>query len=304
MPSDYADIFLISKEAVGFLALESDQSHCLDRFSFDDDMPFESTEGLMMMMSHNSIVHLCGGGTDVCYIMDLNEPGPATVNQNLKLLTPRSGAFAVETRNNEFWITGGVSGDGTGSPLSSTEIMRDGNMLPGPNLPVGLTDHCIARINHTHLLIHGGSLDGVQPTNRAFIFNIELEVTTEVRGSEESASNHICGMSIDEEEHRKIFIVGGRESKSHVEIYNVIEDTWETGSPLPGEAQGTKAIQLEDTFQVIDQTGKILEYDVGDKVWREWPKSVLVDNSNGGVLAIPAPTSLRTKCLEIPTRIA
>lgn len=161
LSADFADVFVISPAVVGFLTLDPDNHDCLDRFTFEADVPFESTVGMNMMMSNNSVVHICGGGSDVCYTKDLTNPAQkAAVNPDLKLTTARTGAFAIETRcaccyskdlfhsmfhqrANEFWITGGR--DAGGSILRSTEILRDGEILPGPDLPVALVNHCMAR---------------------------------------------------------------------------------------------------------------------------------------------------------------
>ncbi len=66
-----------------------------------------------------------------------------------------------------------------------------------------------------------------------------------------AVSNHACGMTVDDDEKRHIFIVSAIEgNRSRVEIYSVSEDTWQRGPDMPGRIRGTRTIQLEDTFQV------------------------------------------------------
>ena len=79
-------------------------------------------------------------------------------------------------------------------------------------------------------------------------------------------ASHACGMTVDEEERRHIFVVYNKDnnnrnfydndvdgdggSSSAVEIYSVSDDAWTHGPDMPGTIAGTRAIQLEDTFQV------------------------------------------------------
>jgi hypothetical protein len=70
-------------------------------------------------------------------------------------------------------------------------------------------------------------------------------------------TDHACGMTVDEEENRHIFHVspyvydssGVTSNRSKVEIYSMTENVWVDGPDMPGRIAGTRAIQLEDTFQ-------------------------------------------------------
>ena len=106
---------------------------------------------------------ICGGvnfyqiptfTSNECFILD---------NYSSKLFATMSEkrAFAASliTNDNNLWITGGLNYD-TLEHISSTEyILKNGESVKGPQLPLAVSDHTAIGINSTFSMVIGGTLD-------------------------------------------------------------------------------------------------------------------------------------------------
>ena len=106
---------------------------------------------------------ICGGvnfyqittfTSNECFILD---------NYSSKLFATMSEkrAFAASliTNDNNLWITGGLNYD-TDEHVSSTEyILKNGESVKGPELPLAVSDHTVIGINSTFSMVIGGTLD-------------------------------------------------------------------------------------------------------------------------------------------------
>ena len=60
----------------------------------------------------------------------------------------------------KIWIAGGIKDDGE---VASTEILKDGVITGGPDLPTPAAKHCMVKVSDTEYILAGGkvNLDGV-----------------------------------------------------------------------------------------------------------------------------------------------
>ena len=82
----------------------------------------------------------------------------------------RLGAAGI-VHANTFIIFGGYDSTGSGY-LSTTEIVtEEGQVTPGPEMPVAVTDHSIARYNTSTSILTGGYTKGNPESNKTWYFN-------------------------------------------------------------------------------------------------------------------------------------
>ena len=105
---------------------------------------------------------ICGGvhfdqndqvfASDKCYILDRHSSRLfATMS------TTRAFAASLITNENILWVTGGLDYDYPPVYLSSTEyILRNGESVKGPELPLNLGGHTLISINSTFSMFIGG----------------------------------------------------------------------------------------------------------------------------------------------------
>ena len=83
------------------------------------------------------------------------------VHENLTLSEFRNYAAAIQLSNQSWWVTGGY--DNNIHRLSSTEVLFTDNetglqtFQSGPDLPVAVNAHCIARVNESYIFLAGGN---------------------------------------------------------------------------------------------------------------------------------------------------
>ena len=86
----------------------------------------------------------------------------------------RGYAASLITNENNLWVTGGAEGS---QILSSTEyILKNGESIEGPNLPIGLAAHTVVGINSTFSMFIGGFISGLFALDLTIIIRYGLTV--------------------------------------------------------------------------------------------------------------------------------
>ena len=95
-------------------------------------------------------VIICGGwyNVDECYSMTSEK---ATLFTHMSV--GRFHAASIVINDNILWVTGGFS---SGYRLTSTEYVTVTGTMPGPDLPIALSDHAMVEINSTFSMVIGG----------------------------------------------------------------------------------------------------------------------------------------------------
>ena len=101
-----------------------------------------------------SITISCGRFGSNCISLDIDTLETKTIPVSFDARYAFAVIPIIPFGENEqkLWLTGGVVG---GTAKKSTELIDIKGSTPGPDLPNGLKNHCIVRINSTSLLLSG-----------------------------------------------------------------------------------------------------------------------------------------------------
>ena len=166
---------------------------------------------------------ICGGvynfqngsrpkASNKCYLLD-------RYSSRLFATMSEERAFAASlTYENSLWITGGLDyGQDYDNfrPFSSTEyIMKNGESVKGPELPLGLAAHTIIGINSTFSMLIGGEtfdIDGGTSVNLTYYFDHYNQIMFEGPRLNIARSYHGAGIVTDLTTGERLTIVTGGE---------------------------------------------------------------------------------------------
>ena len=92
------------------------------------------------------------------------------------------------------WIAGGYLYEEDVYTQSSILLNADLESSPGPDLPHRYTKgHCIARVNESHLFLHGGEDGADNFTSSAYLLEWESGEWTRLADGRYYRAQHICG---------------------------------------------------------------------------------------------------------------
>ena len=176
---------------------------------------------------------ICGGSYgqqtyNECHQMAKNNI--STFNSHLK--SKRANA-ATTTKGPSLWVTGGInSSDGF---LKSTEVIqRDGTIVAGPDLPVGLQGHTITETkeDEQYMLI-GGYSAGKYHNSTYYHYNTSNGPWQEGPDLKEARYGHTAGLIFDKVNHTQYTVVVGGLNEGHalrsVEILKEGSNEWTQG---------------------------------------------------------------------------
>ena len=239
----------------------------------------------------NGSAVVCGGyssiilGTCSMYDGTLGSWGPFP-----SLITAREGGAAVQLEGNRFWVTGGKV-SASGEVVSHTEFYSPTQdiFVAGPQLPLPMTRHSLAALNHTHIVMSGGIFEidnPVEVTNRVFLLKPDTEQVAELAGLNQARYGHVCGAVQHEQQGLEVVCAGGFGSDSEildtVEILNLDSGVWRSGPGLLGGARaGMASVPFGDSFLLVgglnaaeEALADILEYDGTAESWISRPESI------------------------------
>jgi len=207
-------------------------------------------------------------GGDTCELVN-NSWAPSS-----NLLIPRYDASCVRLSNGSFWISGGYNSDGDDTQTwEGSEIKIDDgldwNFIPSVDLPEPMVDHCMARVNDTHLFIVGNFNNGkmaylVDTTEDKFIFQ-KLPDMISNRWRSACGSMTVPKSSLDEDGDQLLIVAGGTTSDCGIatsEIFSMKKYNWTEGPELPrGFARG--GMYSDEDHPLIMIGGKDVFHDGG-----------------------------------------
>ena len=108
-----------------------------------------------------------------CYSLDFEKEQWTKLNVTLSEPKYRIGNIVID---DQLMISGGQTGDNEFNSksknfLDTTELIGLEATSSLPSLPINVSNHCIIRINHTHLMATGGETEDTT-TSKTFFFNI------------------------------------------------------------------------------------------------------------------------------------
>ena len=154
------------------------------------------------------------------------------------LQVERRDSASIMVDNRTLWITGGYNSQD--KRLDSTELVTlvDSEMVNvklGPNLPIKVRDHCLAKLNSTHAILIGGNTEDSDYSRSTFILPLGMEAGGASSGPEllSGRKDHACGIISNQAGHFAI-VAGGYDGNylSSTEIWQVDQDNWTPGPVL------------------------------------------------------------------------
>ena len=104
---------------------------------------------------------------------------------------PRREPGIAELAPNKIWITGGR--DDNGYFLRSSIIYENGEWTDGADLPEGLEEHCMAKIDENTIILSGGE-NSPSYSSKVYLFDIPTESWTRIDSLiYGSRYDHACG---------------------------------------------------------------------------------------------------------------
>ena len=171
---------------------------------------------------NDSLPLICGGYANQSYISDCFIPGSAAIDPVVKLLTPREDSAAVTMNNHRLWVTGGTQNKHTG-PYSTSEIVDvlafPPTVIPGPELPEPMSDHCIVKLNASTLLFLGGNFH----LTKTFFYDISTQTWTNGPYMKYARIDFGCGMMQTTNGSFMVVATGGLANPSKTEFL-VLDD--------------------------------------------------------------------------------
>ena len=213
------------------------------------------------------------------------------------LSTVREGMQAIVIGEKSLWITGGRA---TGNFTATTEILEDGQLTEGIDLPYRTAFHCLVRLDDTRLFLAGGfSEDPDKYEKRAFILDLETDTWTLVGEMKYDRYAHSCGVI---QNPLRVVVVGGfSHTNSRIdytrttEIFEVDAESWSEGPSTPdGNVMvGSQAVQYKDTFlqvggRITGETYRIYQFDSANLDWVRRKERLSKSRSYHAAFQIPA----------------
>ena len=155
--------------------------------------------------------------------------------QKSNLVYARYDASSMYLTNGSLWVMGG-DGDDSRKTAKSSEMMIQDNFKLSVTLPEEMYEHCMSKINDTHLFIAGGCNH-----NMAYLVNTAQEdfIFTPLPPMNEGRRLAACGTIINPpsseaaKEDKLLIVAGGYDSRTISEIFSMIKNKWMVGPSLP-----------------------------------------------------------------------
>ena len=197
--------------------------------------------------------------------------------ENVTLDQPRRFSAAIKIHNGTmWWITGGHSNNYI--PLKTTETLSISNnatiqsFSPGPDLPVAMSGHCIARVDDSRVFIAGGQ------TN-AYIYdeiNKNFTKLPNLNSKRERPACSAVNIVHDGNNTTTLMVVGGSNFNKPKTVYSFeiyVNGSWMEWAGLLAEGSSSNAgyITYEDERGLVLVAGKVdgnPNLDLSDKLVR------------------------------------
>ena len=169
-----------------------------------------------MFILENQVLLICGGidfdqnpiFTSIeCFILD-----KYSSRLFARMSEKRAYAASLITDENNLWVTGGYwyDYDYTLIPFSSTEyILKNGESIKGPELPLGLAGHTVISINSTVSMFIGGLTEGETSIDLTFYYDHYNQVWSDGPRLNFVRSFHGAGIVTDLITREKLAIITG-----------------------------------------------------------------------------------------------
>ena len=189
----------------------------------------------------NNLPTVCQDRSCVTYSFEKQEWQTA-----YQLSLKRDGLRAVAIDETTGWVTGGRG-------LSSTEVLANGQLTPGSELPLKLYFHCVVKVNETHIFFAGGR-SNEQSVADAFLFDWPNQEWQKMPDMSVGRDLHACALL---QNPAGVIALGGmdyqRTEHKTSEIFDLRTESWSQGPDMPNgtELFGMQAVEYQDTFLML-----------------------------------------------------
>ena len=280
--------------SIEIIDLESSSTTCQDLTSF----PRAFFGGIGGLTPHKNPI-ICGGyGSRDC---SSYENGIWTLTPAMKSVRYFAAASASPYPNetHTLFVTGGRNYLGNDNNIS--EVLNDAGWQELPtSLPVVISDHCMALLNSTTVLIIGGVQNGSKYSQNTFYFNTEYEKWIEGPKLMFGRKKPSCGnLQIDEKgSYYGVIVAGGSNSNegtlSSVELLELGSSEWVAGPELPEKILGSSMVEYSDggVFYIGGYSeGRVLDTIFylahGKSEWVEMPQKLKIGTAWATSFLVP-----------------
>ena len=216
--------------------------------------PFPENVHSYQMLADEDGVHACGGRvgsgsgrwSSECFSLLFNRKDWFRAPDVPSMNTKRLGANGLTLgKNKEWWMIGGHDGNGL---ITSIEIRGSDGVWANSSteLPSILNNPCIVSINENQFLVMGGKNDmGILAS--VYLYDQSTNVWERKQDMAGARQEHACTFK---EEEKKVIVAGGQGTNSELlsssEIYDISQNSWETGPNLPIATRGAKMITVDN----------------------------------------------------------
>ena len=188
------------------------------------DFPI-AVEGVTGGLIGNTVM-ICGGyGVDYfdeCYSLTSEK-----ATQVIHMSIGRLSAASIVLNDNTLWVTGGYHDD----LLASTEYVRVTGTMPGPNLPMALSNHAMVAINSTCSMVIGGLDESWASSASTLYYNYNTEQWINGPSLIQARRIHAAGIVTDEVTDENFVVVTGGHANGYLDSTEILQDgNWVQGN--------------------------------------------------------------------------
>ncbi len=226
--------------------------------------PYPFLNEVAVSMKHQEKVVICGGRigdkqyTSDCYSYNyINDQWDL---EPFRLEPARFTSASVEIRPDEWLVIGG---DTRTETLSETQLFKDGQFFPGPELPIPMRYPTAVMLDKNRLFIADG-----YDTNRNFLLDINTYEFTEIAPMKYNSYDCTMSGTFFNSSANEIQIVNVSDD---IQVYSPKTDSWQAGLPFPPEfwffdcsvaiQQGSNAVAFVGGFTDSGFVGGIYQFD-------------------------------------------
>ena len=173
--------------------------------------------------------------------------------------------------------------------------MTDGQVIPGPELPLRIMDHCLLRVNATHIFMAGGRTESYRQLNNAYLLDTNSGAWRRLPDMRQKRFDHACAKLPGHED--KILVVGGpKGTRERSEVLDLVSLEWGEGPKDLDKTFGFKLhlVPYGNTLLLVDmgrERRNIMKMDGNAEEFEEFFQVGKLERSNLLVLPEDYPIS-------------
>jgi len=154
-----------------------------------------------------------------------------------------------EYSSNKIYVVGGFDGKN----LNKLQIidLTNSNVYYGADIPIGISGHCSVLWNNK-IYVFGGFTTNDIATNNVYVYDILSNSWTKLDNSKNMPTSR--GFATATLYNNKVYIIGGYDNSyaiNKIEVFDLINETWETKNNLPNARTNHSAILFNNNIYLF-----------------------------------------------------